>query len=275
MKLNICFWGLVLLFVHPTIIVAQNSSTGPITHDIFHVSTGTPPGLMWLEDTQQHRSGVNPSYQLDKYGILRDEKGELFEITNSITEQQNEDDPDANQPRPVTPWSVSINNAQGQTYTIHIKGITYGVQNINISDHKAAKGIQPYSKKKVVMLITPNSLKQITVIVSDQYTFSTTRVVEKGDLLDDVKSACHQDFIDSKVCKRLEKKTEAIQDALEKRHKEETGKLVRSFLCNLGALKGDGDDDRDDHDSIKEPALNILIADAKALLQTLPNNDHH
>jgi hypothetical protein len=73
----------------------------------------------------------------------------------------------------------------------------------------------------------------------------------------------------------LTKKAEEIQDALEKHYYDQARKLLRSFLCNLGEFKGDGDDDKDCHASINPTTLTILIQDAKALLMSLPDSDHH
>jgi len=276
MQLKNIIAGAIFILLCPMAIKAQNIGTEVFTHDMLSISTFSPPGLMWMEDSKGRRAGVNPSYQLDKYGILEDKKGMLHEIPNCSPEWDNEGDITKNdQPNPRTYWLITTNDAQGQAYTVHIKGILNGIQVVKIADNNVDKNAPPIAKQPFSFLVTPDSMKTIKVSVNSGFSFVVTRLVGKDDLLDDVKSACHQDLIDSKVCKLLEKKTEAIQDALEKGHKEEAGKLVRSFLCNLGALKGAGVNDQDDHDAIRGPALSILIADAKALLQTLPNNDHH
>ena len=76
-------------------------------------------------------------------------------------------------------------------------------------------------------------------------------------------------MISRDICDFLEEKARRIEKALNENRKEEAKRLVESFLCNLGQLQGQNDDDRDCHQSISEPALKALINDAKALLKTL------
>lgn len=165
-----------------------------------------------------------------------------------------------------------------QTYTINLIGITEGVQRITVQDAPAS-GTPNAPQNRFFVLIQPNQTKQIKVAVNtNTYTTAITRVVGNGDLLSDVKTACQLNQITSHHgCKRLEEKAEAIQDALEDHHEEKAEGLVKSFLRSLGEGRRDVDNNVEDRNAIKEPALTILKEDAKALLAQLEENDkkHH
>jgi hypothetical protein len=246
-------------------------------NDYFIISTSTPPALIYVTDSAGRMCGVNPTATLDQYGILKDQSLIVNTIPNSQAEQQNNGDPGNNfAPDPTTPWLITILDGGSQTYTINLKGISAGTQRVTVKDLPLGRPASP-NGTKYYALIQPNVTNQIQVTVnSTAHTVAITPVVGNDGLLNDVTTACQLGLIkSSKVCKRLTKKAEEIQDALDNKHYEEARGLILSFLYSLGDSRPEGCQDEDDHGFVQQPALTILIEDAKALLAGLPHDDHH
>jgi len=243
-------------------------------------SASAPPAIFYIEDSQGHRSGADPLAVTNNNGQQVTNRLGLQEIPSSATDQDNESsgdfdsDNDANiVPNSTTMWSVDIYDGGAQTYTLNVKGIESGIEQISVggiltTSHKVVKNL-------VSVLITKGELRQMTVAFNPAANILTfQRIVKPGDLVSDVKAACQLNQITSAhVCKRLEEKAEAIQDALGDHHEKEAKELVKSFLHFLGDSRPVGCKDNDDHDAIQEPALTILVEDAKALLKSLENTE--
>ena len=238
-----------------------------VKNDFFIISTKTPPALIYVTDSIGRICGVNPSAKLDAYGILLNQSMLVNKIPLSQAEQQNNGDPDNGfAPMPATPWMITILDGGNQTYTINLKGITSGTQTITVKDLPLGKPANPHGTKFSV-LIQPNITSQVQVSVdSTSHTVGITPVVGNDGLLNDIQSACAQNLIVHRECDFLEDKAERIQKNLDNKKFHQAGELLRSFLCNLGDRHGDGDDNRDCHESVQQPALGIIIADVKALL---------
>jgi len=235
----------------------------------------TPPALIYITDNEGNRTGADPSGSMTSYGFQGPKPWSgLSEIPLSQSIQQtNFDESNPNATITSTNWDISIYDGGRQTYTINLLGKSTGTEEIAITGIYP-KGSGKGTRAKFNVLVNAGQTRQITVAFDpSQKSIMTTPIVNNGDLLNDIKSACAQNLIEYRECDFLQAKAELIQKALDRKEKKEAEKLIKSFLCNLGELKGDGDDDRDDRDAIKEPALTVLVNDAKALLKTLAEDD--
>jgi hypothetical protein len=242
-------------------------------------TTDTPPSLIYVTDTQGHRTGADPSLPFDQYGRQGDKHSGLEEIPGSMSEQNNERNPLTGLPKKITTWSVTIPDSGSQTYIIHLIGIKNSTNNIHFNSGFVQ---HPKAGSSIVMDILSSVGVTQTFSVSfnssdqTQSGLKVQKIISNNDLLNDVKTACQLNLITShRVCKHLEKTAKAIQDALEDKQEEKVEELVKSFLHSLGEQVGDDDKDRDDHKSIKEPTLTILKEDAKALLAQIEKSENH
>jgi hypothetical protein len=242
----------------------------------FDVLASTPPVQIYVEDFQGNITGADPSVGVDQYGIQGSFKGGIAKIPLSCVSQENNAD-ENNVPDDHTGWNITFVDGGKQTYKIHLKGIMSAATTIYLSAIYDRHIGKPSIETQLLLLATPNISKEVDVTFDPiQNTITTKPILTDGDLLTDVKTACQLNLITSSaVCKRLEKKGAAIQDALEDKRQEKAEELINSFLRSLGELKGDDDNDKDDRNAIKEPALTILKEDVKALLASLEKGDHH
>ena len=240
------------------------------------ISVSAPPALAFVENSSGQRAGADYSSSTNANGTQGNglDSG-LTEIPKSHVWQQNDSTYDNNDytNNSYTLWNINIYDSAPQTYTINLEGIASGTVTVNVSGLSRAKGTKPV-ESDLNVLINNGQIRQISLAYNPtSKTLSTTPIVTNDDLLNDIKSACAQNLIAHRECDFLEDKAERIQKALDHHRYEEAKDLIKSFLCNLGELKSDKDDDRDCHGFIKELALTILIDDAKALLKTIPRKD--
>lgn len=246
----------------------------------FVVAAEAPPAVFYVVDSQGRRTGADPNLPINQNGQQgANVTSGLSEIPLSLVVQENiasDDKTTQNQPQANTLWDAEIYDGGAQTYTINVTGLTAGDEKIYISGFlKHQKG---GVRNSFEMLVLPGKSRQITVAFDlAQKSIVTTPVVNNGDLLDDIESACEQRLISRDVCDFLKDKADRIKKALDRHRLEKTKPLIESFLCNLGERRGDGDDDRDDHDAVKEPALSILKTDAETLLAQVERSEqaHH
>jgi hypothetical protein len=199
-------------------------------------------------------------------------------------EQDNEavGDMDSNNivPSAHTSWSIDIYDGNTQTYTINIQGVVMGDEKITLGENSLTNPAQSSNTPiSFDVLINPGQLRKVMLTFdSAQGIISLKRIVTGGDLLSDVKTACQLNEITSPhVCKRLEDQAETIQDALTDNKYKKAEEFIRVFLHSLGDSRPEGCKDDDDHGAVKEPALTILIEDAKALLAQVEKEEpfHH
>ena len=234
-----------------------------------------PPALMYITDSHGNRAGADPSLSVDQNGMEGDGLHGLEEIPGSFVSQENIQNSITGQPSKHTNWYIQIPDGGKQTYSINLKGITRGSSRTDVSFGKVGQ-FKSVQKFKLNYFISSGTTKQYTVNYDPaQLSISVMQIVGNSDLLTDVKTACQLNQITSRhVCDDLEKKAEAIQDALNGRHEEQAKDLIKSFLHMLGESRPGGCKEDDDHGAVKESALTILKEDAKALLAQIEKEDH-
>ncbi len=261
------FWGMV----HPSF--ALNSFKPQNEWISFNGSV--PPALIYVTDPNGNRAGADISLSVDQFGQQGDKLHGLEEIPGSVADQENIENDITNQPSKHTSWDIKIPDGGAQIYTVNILGVVTGSGHLFVNTGVVGKPKSGISLK-VGYLTTAGLNKQFTVSYQPTQNITMVQPVVVSDgLLSDIQSACAQNLIERRECGFLEDKAKRIQEALNHHRDDEAKELLRSFLCNLGELKGDRDDDRNCRDAIKEPALTVLKDDANALLKTLPHDDHY
>lgn len=255
----------------------MNFSFNPQVDTMFHVSTSTPPGLVWVVDPQGRRTGADPTIPVNLHGqqMKNYPFGPLYEIPNSESEQEYVDDSSTGDAPSSAAWFINIKTTTNQTFIVNDMGVSTGVSDLELCGF--FPGLQ--KQESISLLVSAGSTRQVEVNFDpNRKSILLTRVVAQGDLLNDVKTACQLDQITSpRVCKYLEDQAEAIQDALQDHHHDKAEELIWVFLHSMGESRPVGCKDYECHTAVQEPALNIIIEDAKALLAQVQKDkqSHH
>jgi hypothetical protein len=273
MNKKILYFIFVLFFSNYLSAFAQaaNFSFNPQVDTMLSISTSTPPALVWVVDSQGRKTGADPTIPINPNGqqMANYPYGPLDGIPNSESEQQCINDSATGVGQSTTTWFINVKTTSTQTFTINDMGVSTGVSDLTIF------GLFPgfRNKKSISLLVNAGSTHQIEVSFNPQQkNLLLTRVVEPGDLLNDVKTSCQLNLITSRhVCKHLEDKAEEIKDALTSNQNKRAEGLIYIFLHYLGDSRPIECSDEDDHDVIQQAALTILVEDAKALLKSIEN----
>ena len=208
------------------------------------IAASVPPALIYVENSQGQRVGVDPSSPLNDDGSQGNKVDSgLTEIPLSHVLQMNQSVFDGSNysPRPDTEWNMEIYDSSPQTYVIHLKGLLVGNDEISVAGIYRGKN-QPMNEVKFTISVATGQLRTVNLVFDPiQKNLSYQRVVLNGELLTDVKTACQLNEITSKyACKRLEEKAEAIQDALDHHHYEKAERLIWVFLYMPGRIPARG-----------------------------------
>ena len=266
--------GCVLFNSFKTYADGTSYSISPKTDTILDINTATPPAMIWVVDSLGNITGADATLPVNRVGEqTQDWPNGLYGIPNSRAVQKNIENDEPGDVEPITHWDINIKTTATQSYILNVKGIIPGICKVGISG--CFPNDRNVNHKVVSFLVDTGTLRQAKVDFNPgmkQVKF--TRIIGAADLLDDVKTACQLGKITSAhVCKRLKEKAEAIQDALKIHLEKQAVELSESFLHSLGDSRPEGCKDDDDHDGVKEPALTILIEDAKALLKSIENSE--
>jgi hypothetical protein len=240
------------------------------------LDTFTPSALMYVEDPEGRKAGadfskpVNSAGEPTKLGIQW-----LQEIPHSFAE------PDNFSGTPPTDWIINLYDASPATYTVYLKGLQYGTDDLQVLLYYSNSASNAFSTQ-VPYLTAPNVIRKILLDFKpsiDQ--INITRVVSSSDLLNDVQAACAQSFFvrSDRACRHLKLEAKLIEIALNHHREEEAEHLVRNFLWSLGIRKEshffdiDRDHEERDYTSIKQPVLSVLQQDAQALLAQIEQGE--
>ncbi len=243
-------------------------SLNPRTDTVLVIDTSTPPALIWVVDSLGNTTGANVHLPVNRVGEqTQNWPNGLYGIPNSRAAQSNIEDDETGEVQSTTSWDINIKTTTAQTYTLNLRGIALGVSQLNIVGlFPNLKGAQ---NEVLNVLVNVGTLRQIQVDFNPrEQTVKANPVVLPRDLLSDIEIACQLGLIKSnKICGLLKNKAQAIQTAIDDHRNEKAVRLLQSFLCNLGELKGEGEDNRDIHGLVEEHVLTILKEEAEILLK--------
>lgn len=272
---------IVLLSLFLLVASASNGIINKWQNSHLSINAQAPPALVYVTNSNGDRTGANPALPLNANGQQAGSQFGLNEIPNSLSQQDNiavgSIDAGTLATNAHTMWKLDIFDSGKQTYTINALGVAAGTQLITVIGiiKEGGSSIHHFDTT-VQVLVSPGQTRQVSLTFDPvSGTLATQPVIGNGDLLTDIKSACAQALIEKWACVFLKDKAERIQKALDEKRYGEARDLVQSFLYNLGELGGHGDNDRDCHTAIQEPALAIIKADAKALLTQLDKGEYH
>ncbi len=167
---------------------APTYSYDPKTDNVLDISTGTPPVIVWVVDSNGLRTGANPSVSINKIGEqVPNYPWGLNEIPNSVSEQDNEDVPGSDVGQPPTSWTISIKTSSAQSYIINSEGVSQGLGFLDI------RGLFPNHRTREIVYLLTNvgNIRQVKVNFDPgNRTFKVIKIVFPGDLLNDVTIAC-------------------------------------------------------------------------------------
>ena len=223
--------------------------------DIIGFIAHSPPGLVYVEDSEGRVSGMDPASSVDQWGGTK----EVSLIPNSEVESQNiasDDEVDRGKPMDTTGWFVHIGDRGREKYTIVIKGIKAGIQDIKVY---SLRGINENVECNI--WITPGKTRRIQVefIPNEDPQIILTRETSASILIESILGAYKMEDIKTKAY--LEKLAVLANNIPGDINNDNQKKAVYSISEFKGELMACG------NENIKEPSLSMLHDEADALLK--------
>ena len=290
MKKNI----LIVLGLHIFSIIGQDSLAGTIhtwqDHDL-NIFAGSPPALIFVQDSQNNITGADPAKGLNNYG-----QGTVVqEISKSWVEQEHTGSDAVSGtfvPNAATSWSISIPDHGPESFVVNLVGVTTGVTALSISGLFAIKLKIPQIENDLNILVANGVTKQIRVTFdSINRSLITTPTIKAGDFLRDTQSACNlKDIAPEAACDVLEALASGVEKAISKGDVDKERLDLELYMKILNRLHNWSDkdarhdwDDFKDHPECdglrkdkddtkffaKDPAYSALKLDAQTLLDGL------
>jgi hypothetical protein len=158
-------------------------------HDL-DIFAGSPPALIFVQDSQNNITGADPTKGLDTYG-----QGTIIqEIPTSFVEQDHLSSDAVNGvfvPNPTTSWAINIMDHGAETLMVNLEGVSTGVCELWITGLYAVNLKMPKIRRELAILVTTGGTKQIQVTFDpSNRSLGTNFIVKNGDFLKDTQSAC-------------------------------------------------------------------------------------
>lgn len=249
----------VILVSGVVALLSADSWSWGMERDRISFCSYAPPAALVITDSLGHRSGVDLSKPLSRYG----RGDEISEIPQADVDQQNigNDNPSSTDWMP-TAWNVTVYDAGDQSYTVELTGVSMGAVDLDLSAGRPRElMVRPFITKVFVEKGLTRKLR-VVFAPSRNYELTVERIVTKDDLSCDIGIACKLGLIDpGGICRSLEAKADAIAKAMEESNKKGAEGVIGAFANELSAQAG--------KKHIKEPALTILREEAESLLKTV------
>ncbi len=225
------------------------------------LSCTVPPAIVWMEDSQGRRSGVDPSRPIGPIG----QGTGIEEIPLSQVMDQNissDDPPTLGEQNPTTRWSVDLASKTPQVYTVHLVGLKDGVEKVDMGRSDLTPGTASnivYEAISINVLVTSGGARDLVVYFDPSWPkVEVVRVVSPKDLGVGIDIACRLGHVaPGGICTSLKEKAEAAASAKARGNTKAARRVWQAFLRELRA-QGEK--------HVQEPALTILREEAETLL---------
>jgi len=230
------------------------------SEDIIGFVAHSPPGLVYVEDSEGRISGMDPTSPVDQWGGTK----EVNQIPNSEVDSQNiasDDEKEYGKPMDKTGWFIHVGDRGRQKYTIVIKGIKAGIQDIKVY---SLRGIN--AKEESNIWIFPGNIRRIRVeyIPDGDPQIILNREASASILVESIWGAKKmKDIKEEAYLKKLLGLANNISMDFDEHDRKKVINSISKFISELMASG---------NENIKEPSLSMLHEEADALLKELTKN---
>lgn len=228
------------------------------------VSAEAPPVLIYVENKAGQKTGADPALPMTSEGGEGNSGSTgLDEIPISQAIQIRGEGASS------TVWNIDIYDADRQIYTVYLKGLAFGVAEIQ------ADGIVVGGKelrRNIYVLISPGETRKVSLefypdVNPNISNLSLQSFVSQSDFVEDVRKAIQLHLVTSDhTAQFLLHEAELLKSEMDQNHNAKAASLAMILLHALGYQSFQGCPDKDYHMDVKEPALTILYNDSSILL---------